>query len=173
MPVRHPVWVLTYDVCPRSLLVDMRRRALTVLLGTTVAALLAAASPVAGAGALDPTGTWHTQGRLAQVHIAKCAQDLCGTIVALKDPIDPATGKPQTDTENEDPTKRTRAVMGLQVVTGMKPDGANRWSGQFYSPEDGKTVSGNLILKDANTLTVQGCIMGGLLCRSETWTRAK
>lgn len=150
----------------------MRRRALAAL-ATTAAALLAAASPVTGASALDPAGTWHTQGRLAQVRIAKCAEDLCGTIVALKDPIDPATGKPQTDTENEDATKRTRPVMGLQVVTGMKPAGANTWSAQFYSPEEGKAVSGNLVLKDANTLTVQGCVLGGLLCRSETWTRAK
>jgi uncharacterized protein (DUF2147 family) len=151
----------------------MRRRALVAVLGTTAAALLAAIGPVTGAGAGDPTGTWHTAGRLAQVLIAKCADNLCGTIVALKDPIDPATGKPQTDSENEDTAKRNRPVMGIQVVIGMRPAGANTWSGQLYSPEEGKTVSGNLTLKDANTLTVQGCVMGGLLCRSETWTRSK
>ncbi len=151
----------------------MRRRACITILGGTVAALLAAASPVAGAAAGDPTGTWHTKGHLAQVLIAKCGQDLCGSIVALKDPIDPATGKPQTDTENEDSTKRNRPVMGLQIVSGMKSHGANKWSGQIYSPEDGKAVNGNLILNDPNTLEVEGCIMGGLLCRSEIWTRAK
>jgi uncharacterized protein (DUF2147 family) len=150
----------------------MGRRVLVAFLGTTAAALLAAGA-VTGASAGDPTGTWHTKGMLAQVRIAKCAEDLCGTIVALKDPIDPATGKPQTDSENEDTTKRNRAVMGLQVLIGMKPAGANRWSGQVYSPEEGKTVSGNLALKDANTLSVEGCLLGGLLCRSETWTRAK
>jgi uncharacterized protein (DUF2147 family) len=151
----------------------MRRHALTAILGTTTAALLATVSAVIGASAPDPTGTWHTEKQLAQVRIAKCAEDLCGTIVALKDPIDPATGKPQMDTENEDKTKRNRPVIGLQVVTGMKPAGANTWSARLYSPEEGKTVMGNLVLKDANTLTVQGCVLGGLLCRSETWTRAK
>jgi uncharacterized protein (DUF2147 family) len=154
----------------------MRKRARAALLGMISAASLAA-GPAIGAGASDsignPIGTWQTQGRLAQVLIAKCGQDLCGTIVALKDGIDPATGRPQTDTENEDPTKRNRPVIGLQVVIAMKPTGANTWSGQLYSPEDGKTVSGNLVLKDANTLSVQGCLLGGLLCRSETWTRAK
>jgi uncharacterized protein (DUF2147 family) len=136
-----------------------------------MAALLASA--VTAAHAADPSGVWHTKGQLAQVRIARCAEDLCGTIIALKDPIDPATGKPQTDTENEDATKRNRPVIGLQVVIGMKPTGANTWSGQFYSPEEGKIVSGNLILKEANTLTVEGCLLGGLLCRSETWTRVK
>ena len=151
----------------------MSRRALTAFLGGTAVALLAAGGPIAAASASDPTGTWNTKGHLAQVVVAKCGQDLCGTIVALKDPIDPATGKPQMDTENEDATKRNRPVLGLQIVSGMKPHGANKWSGQIYSPEDGKSVNGNIMLNDPNTLEVEGCIMGGLLCRSEIWTRAK
>lgn len=134
---------------------------------------MAAALSVTSANARDPTGMWHTEGRLAKVLIDKCAEDLCGTIIALKDPIDPTTGRPQTDTENEDPAKRNRPVVGIQVVIGMKPDGANKWSGQLYNAEDGKTYSGNLRLNDANTLKVQGCIMGGLLCGTQIWTRAK
>src|SRR5436190_20013285 len=117
----------------------MKRRACMAIAGGTVALILAGADLAGGAGADDPAGTWHTEGRLAQVRIVKCGQQLCGTIVALKDPIDPATGKPQTDTENEDASKRGRPVLGIQIVIGMKPDGANRWSGQLYSPEEGKT----------------------------------
>ena len=63
--------------------------------------------------------------------------------------------------------------MGLQVLIRMKPSGTNKWSGQIYSPEEGKTVSGHLTLKDANTLSVEGCLLGGVLCRTETWTRAR
>jgi uncharacterized protein (DUF2147 family) len=151
----------------------MKRRALTAFLGTTIAALLVATCAVTAPAGSDPTGNWTTKGAQAQVRIAKCGDDICGTIVSLKDPIDPATGKPQTDSENEDAAKRNRPVIGLQVVIAMKPAGANKWSGQLYSPEEGKTVSGNLVLKDANTLSVEGCLLGGLLCRSETWTRAK
>jgi uncharacterized protein (DUF2147 family) len=151
----------------------MRRQTLTTLLGKTGAVLLAAAGLVADANAHDLIGVWLTKDGQAQVRIARCAEDFCGTIIALKDPIDPATGKPQADTENEDTTKRNRPVMGLQVLTGMKPGGADKWSGRLYSPEDGKTVGGDLTLKDANTLIVQGCLLGGLLCRAETWTRAK
>jgi uncharacterized protein (DUF2147 family) len=150
----------------------MNRSALSACLATAVM-LLCAESVLMAANAADPSGIWHTQGRLAQVRIAKCAEDICGTIIALKDPIDPATGKPQTDSENEDAANRNRPVIGLQVLIGMKPAGANKWSGVLYSPEEGKTVSGNLTLKDANTLSVEGCLLGGLLCRSETWTRAK
>src|SRR5882724_1031942 len=144
-----------------------------VFLGRTIAALLAATLAMTEARASDPTGTWHTKGQQADVRIAKCAENICGTIVALKDPFDPATGKPQADTENEDASKRNRPVIGLQVLIAMKAVGPSKWAGQVYSPEDGKTVIGNLALEDANTLSVEGCLLGGLLCRSEIWTRAK
>ena len=58
-------------------------------------------------------------------------------------------------------------------VLGIKPSGtANKWSGQVYNAEDGKTYSGSLTLQDANTIKIEGCIMGGLLCKAATWTRA-
>jgi len=146
---------------------------MTLLVRATYVGAIGLLLAVTAARAADPTGLWHTDGQKAQIRIAKCVDALCGTIVRLKDPIDPATGKPQADTENEDAAKRGRPVIGIEVVLGMKPAGTDKWSGQFYSPEEGKTVSGNLVLKDANTLRVEGCLLGGLLCRSEIWTRAK
>jgi uncharacterized protein (DUF2147 family) len=125
-----------------------------------------------GARAADPIGTWYTEQQRAQIRIAKCDDTLCGTIVALKEPIDPDTGQPQTDTENEDATMRSRPVIGIKIVIGMKPSGANKWSGQLYNAEDGKTYTGSLTITGANSLKVEGCIMGGLLCRSQIWMRA-
>ena len=90
----------------------------------------------------------------------------------MKDPIDPATGHPPTDTENEDAVQRKRPLIGVQVVFGMKPAGAAKWTGRLYNAEDGKTYDGNLELTGANSLKVEGCIMGGLLCQAQIWTRA-
>jgi uncharacterized protein (DUF2147 family) len=125
-----------------------------------------------GANAAEPTGTWRTERDLAHVRIAKCGEALCGVIVALKDAIDPATGHPPTDTENEDAAQRKRPLIGVQVVIGMKPAGAAKWTGRLYNAEDGKTYDGNLVLTGANSLKVEGCIMGGLLCQAQIWTRA-
>src|SRR4029077_14878602 len=41
---------------------------------------------------------------------------LCATLVWLDHPIDPATGRPKTDRLNPDPAKRSRPLIGLQVV---------------------------------------------------------
>jgi uncharacterized protein (DUF2147 family) len=137
----------------------------------TIAAALFGVS-LGTALAADPMGTWHTEEGKATVRIAACGPALCGTIISLKDPND-ETGKPKTDKNNADAGLRSRPMVGVLVVLGMKPSGtANKWSGQVYNAEDGKTYSGGLTLQDANTIKIEGCIMGGLICKAATWTRA-
>jgi uncharacterized protein (DUF2147 family) len=121
--------------------------------------------------AADPSGNWLTEGGSAKVRIAACGDAVCGTIVSLKEPNDPATGRPKVDKNNADASKRSRPMMGVQIVLGMKPNGANKWSGQVYNAEDGKTYTGNLTLQDANTIKLEGCILGGLVCKAQTWKR--
>jgi uncharacterized protein (DUF2147 family) len=90
----------------------------------------------------------------------------------LKEPNDPATGKPKTDNNNADAAKRTRPMIGVQIVIDLKPDAtAGKWKGQVYNAEDGKTYSGSITLVSATTLNLQGCALGGLICKSQTWTR--
>ena len=136
-------------------------------------ALIAAAVVIATPTfAADPTGTWLTDGGTATVRIASCGPDLCGTIVALKEPNDPATGRPKTDKNNPDASKRTRPVVGSMIVLGMKPSGTpDKWNGQVYNAEDGKTYTGNITFTGGNSLQLQGCALGGLVCKGQTWTK--
>jgi uncharacterized protein (DUF2147 family) len=143
----------------------------TLLRSAAVAAILLGASWTPALAA-DPIGTWLTEGGEATVRIASCGPELCGTIVALKEPTDPSTGRPKTDKNNPDAGKRSRPVIGVQIVYGMKPSGtANKWTGSVYNAEDGKTYSGNLTLQSANALRLEGCVLGGLICKGQTWTR--
>jgi hypothetical protein len=95
----------------------------------------------------------------------------CGTIAWLKEPNDPDTGKPKADKNNADACKHSRPLIGVPIVLGMKPSGADKWSGQVYHAEDGKTYSGTLTVQAANALKLEGCALGGLICK--TWTRAR
>jgi uncharacterized protein (DUF2147 family) len=136
----------------------------------------AAASVVAivahPAMAADPSGTWLTEGGKARVRVAPCGAALCGTIVWLREPNDDS-GKPKKDQLNADAAKRNRPVVGVPIVLGMRPSGTpDKWSGQVYNAEDGKTYSGSLTITGASTLRLEGCALGGLACRSQTWTRA-
>jgi uncharacterized protein (DUF2147 family) len=122
--------------------------------------------------AAEPTGNWLTQAGTSRIRIADCGGALCGTIVWLKEPNDPDTGKPKTDKNNSDAAKRNRPLLGVQIVLGMKPNGADKWAGQVYNAEDGKTYSGNLTYSGGSSLQLQGCALGGLVCKGQTWTKA-
>ena len=119
--------------------------------------------------AVDPTGTWLTEQGKATVRVMDCGGALCATIVSLREPNDPQTGRPKTDGYNVDTSKRNRPIVGLQILIGLRPQGANKWSGQVYNPEDGKTYDANVVLEGGNILKVQGCVL--FMCQTHTWTR--
>ena len=137
-----------------------------------LAAALASAT-AASAIAADATGLWSTRDARAQVRISPCGGDLCGTIVRLAEPNDPATGQPKTDKNNSDPARRTRPLVGSQVLINMRPNGSAKWTGQIYDAENGRTVSGSITLTGGNALKLEGCALGGMVCRSQTWMRIK
>jgi len=143
-----------------------------VRIAATVAALMLMNG--GDAFAVDATGLWLTEGGKARVRVSACGNALCGVVVGLKEPIDPETGRPRTDKENVDPNKRSRPMIGVPIVLGMKPSGTpGKWVGRVYNAEDGKTYSGSIELIGATTLELQGCALGGLICKSKTWTRIK
>ena len=124
--------------------------------------LVLIASP---AFAANPKGDWLVEEKDAIIHIDSCGPSLCGTVVWTK-----KSGG--LDENNPDPTKRTRPVMGLQLLLGMKPASDGRWEGDIYNPENGKTYSSRMWLKSDDTLRVEGCVLG-FLCQGQNWTRTK
>jgi uncharacterized protein (DUF2147 family) len=142
----------------------------SVRIGLIASAILYCIGP---ANAVDLMGNWLTENGRSRVRIADCGGALCGTIVWLKEPNDPETGKPKTDKNNADAGKRARPLIGVPIVLSMKPAGADKWSGQVYNAEDGKTYSGNITAQGPNALKLEGCALGGLICKGQTWTRAR
>jgi len=137
------------------------------------AALCFLASMSTSALAADPIGTWYTADNESQVRITNCGGALCGALVGLKEPIDPATGRPKTDKNNPDPARQTKPLIGVEIVLGMKPSGTpDQWSGQVYNASDGKTYSGSFTMTGPNTAELKGCVMS-VICKSQTWTRAR
>jgi uncharacterized protein (DUF2147 family) len=115
--------------------------------------------------AADPTGDWLVAEKTAAIRVAPCGPAMCGNIVWTK-------GPPATDKNNSDPAKRNRSVIGLPIILNMKPAGANRWEGEIYNAQDGKTYEGSISLVSDNVLRIEGCVLG-FLCGGENWSRAK
>ena len=137
------------------------------IVGATGLATLA----IAPALAASPFGTWWTGDKKGQIKIVNCGGALCGNLVWLKEPD--KDGKPRTDENNSDPNKRSRPLLGIPIVLDMKPAGADKWEGHVYNSRDGNTYSGSFTMTGTDTADLKGCVMGGLLCKTEEWTRAK
>jgi uncharacterized protein (DUF2147 family) len=138
------------------------------------AAIAVALFAVGPAQAAEPFGTWWTEDNESQIRITNCGGALCGALTWLKEPNDPDTHQPKVDKNNGDATKRSRPLLGVEIVLGMKPNGTpNQWSGQVYNAKDGRTYSGSFTMTGPNTAELKGCVMGGLLCKGQIWTRAK
>ena len=134
-----------------------------------IAAALLAAPMARAQSAGEPVGVWMTQAGDARVKVSKCGGGICGAVVWLRNPIDPATGRPAVDDKNPNPVLARRPMIGLPLFSGMAPSGPNRWSGQIYNADDGNSYASNISVSGPDTLRVEGCV--GALCGGETWTR--
>src|ERR1043166_9706565 len=129
-----------------------------------IIAMLFGASP-ASAQSAEPVGVWLTEKGDARVKITKCGSAICGVIVGLKEPIDPATGQPQVDDKNPNPALRTRPVIGISLYIAMRPSAPGRWSGQIYNADDGGTYVSHVSFAGGDALRVEGCV--GMICGGE------
>jgi uncharacterized protein (DUF2147 family) len=141
---------------------------LTQAAAAALLALVVAAAP-ALAQTADVAGVWTTEHRDAKIRIAECGRALCGTIVWLARPLDDG-GRPKTDVNNPDPGKRARPLIGLTLLTGLTPAGGG-WRGTIYNADDGREYDVVVTLLDAHHARIKGCVLGGLFCGGETWTR--
>ena len=123
--------------------------------------------------AADISGVWLTNTGDAHIRIAKCGGNMCGTIIWLRDPKDPATGRPLTDSKNPDPARRARPLLGIQIALGFhaSPQNPEKFVGHFYNAEDGNTYTGSMMAPNADALNVEGCL--AVFCQTQVWTRVK
>lgn len=144
----------------------------TALLRVVTMALLTAgmltASAVPSLSDPGPEGTWRLKSGKVTVRVRYCGGiRLCATIIGLAQPLNKA-GKPKVDDENPNPSLRNRRIIGLQVASGLKPAGPNRWKGYIYNADDGGTYASELQLS-GNAMTLQGC--WGPFCKKNRFIR--
>jgi len=128
-----------------------------------LARVLAAGLLLAGPAVADPaTGLWKTapgdDGAFAHVRIYSCAPHLCGVITAA---FDRAGAPVESDT------------VGKRMIWDMIPEGSGGYGGgKIWAPDRDKVYRAQMALQ-GNRLTIEGCILGGLACRGQDWTRLR
>ena len=64
-----------------------------------------------------------------------------------------------------------RPTLGSPVLINMRASSQARWDGQIYNATNGQTYKANVRMVGENTLRVQGCVLGGVFCGGQRWTR--
>jgi uncharacterized protein (DUF2147 family) len=132
---------------------------------------LAAQESIEPAPVYGPTGTYWTEDAISQVEFYPCEGATCGRIVWMQKPLD-KKGRPLVDKRNPDPALRTVPLMGLTILSALRPSGeANTWEGQVYNPRDGNTYPVTVTIESESQIKVRGCGFAGLICRSQQWAR--
>lgn len=128
--------------------------------------------PFAAAFAQDVIGKWKLEDGTAIVEVYKSGDVYNGKIVWLQNPT-ASDGTPVKDVNNPDSKLRTRQVLGLNMLHGLKKDGSKYSSGKIYDPGNGKTYNCSMQV-DGDVLKVRGSLDArGLIGRTMDWFRVK
>ena len=116
-------------------------------------------------------GVWKNGEGTGLIQITKKGDKYFGRLVWLKVANTPE-GKPRTDVNNPDESKRTVQLKGLENMRDFSYSGDNKWEGgKIYDPKNGSDYSCEMTLKDPNTLEVRGFIGVSLFGRTDVWKR--
>jgi len=134
----------------------------TVIAAATAAVLLMAGhSALAQPEATDAYGVWRNPKDNVRVEIRPCGAAACGTVVW-------ASPKAQAKAREAG----TANLIGTQVLKNLELDERRGvWRGKVFVPELNRNFSGVAEPVDARRLRAKGCVIGGLLCKSQVWTK--
>jgi uncharacterized protein (DUF2147 family) len=122
-----------------------------------LASVLLAASP-ASAQALE--GQWTNYKKNVVVQVERCGAAYCGRVVHASEKAKAKARK-----------GGTANLVGTQILTGLKPVGDGKFRGRAFVPKRNIHATATVRQVSDDVMQVQGCVLGGLLCDNERWTR--
>ena len=126
--------------------------------------------PLAAAFAQDVIGKWKLEDGTAIVEVYKQGDVYNGKIVWLQNATE-TDGSPAVDKNNPDKALRSRQLIGLNMLSGLKKNGGEYNGGSIYDPGNGKTYNCSMKV-DGDVLHVRGSLdKKGLLGRTMDWFR--
>lgn len=127
---------------------------------TTIAALAGLAVSPAMADNHQAIGTWINPRGTVKVQTTACGARLCGKVVWASSVALADAKSSGVDT-----------LIGVELLRDYHSTGPNRYVGKVYVPDMGRVFYSTITQVDPATLRISGCILGGLICKTQTWRR--
>ena len=96
------------------------------------------------------------------VRIHQCGKTRCGTVVW-------ANGKAKADSARGG----TPNLVGTQLFREFREVSPKVWKGKVFVPDMNRVFTGTGTVKDKDTISARGCLLGNIGCKSEVWKRVK
>lgn len=123
-------------------------------------AVLAAQPAAAAPGGPSAEGLWMNPYRSVAVRAGPCGDRLCGWVVW-------ASADAQADARDSGVDR----LIGTELLQDYRRANLRAWHGTVYIPDMGRRFYSEIDQLSAGQLKVKGCILGGLVCKSQMWTR--
>jgi uncharacterized protein (DUF2147 family) len=112
-------------------------------------------------------GEWLTQAKDGKILIYKQGNQYFGKIIG-------GNSTSTNDEKNPDEKQRGLPLMGKVILTKFVFNGKSKWEdGEIYDPNNGKTYSCIIKLKNVNEMEVRGYVGISMFGRTELWTRIR
>lgn len=125
-----------------------------------LAAALTAPAIAAAQPARSPDGLWLNPHGSVAVRTGACGDSICGWVVWASDAA-------QRDARESGIDR----LVGTELLEDYRPSGPARWSGTVFVPDMGRHFSSEIDALSPAQLKIKGCILGGLICKSQVWSR--
>jgi uncharacterized protein (DUF2147 family) len=129
-----------------------------VFLVALVAGLMA--SPSAALAKAPIEGRWVNPKGSVTVRIAACGEAYCGTVVD-------ASAKAKASARKGG----TAHLVGTQVMSDLRPKGDGIYTGRAFDPKRNIRAPATIRLTGTSTLVVRGCLIKGVICKEQRWTK--
>lgn len=138
----------------------MRHRFLLVFGLAVAAAPAIAVAPVSAQPTAELLGHWVNPRGSVVVETQACGTHLCGRVSwasaeALQDAKDAGID----------------SLIGIELLRDYNPSASGTWRGHVYVPDMGRTFYSTIDMDGPDALRISGCILGGLICKSQIWHR--
>ena len=102
---------------------------------------------------------WRNPSNSVHIRFEACGAQLCGTVVW-------ASEKAIADTRR----RSDRPLVGTSIFRNFHKVRADRWKGKVFVPDIGQTFSGTITVQ-GDRMVGKGCLIAGIGCKSQTWSR--
>lgn len=105
-------------------------------------------------------GRWVNPKGSVTVRVAPCGTAYCATV------IDASAKAKATARKGGTPS-----LIGTQVMSDFRPKGDGTYRGRAFDPKRNIRAPATIRMIGESTLVVRGCVISGIICKEQRWTK--